>query len=83
MIFNKVVVATMIMLAAAASVDKVVAVSASVPQRKVSKNSKKNPPPTLTPEEAYDPNDPTTAPVDPIYTKFPTPGLVCLKVSLP
>ena len=59
MIFNKAVVATMIMLAAAASVNKVVAVSASVPQRKVSKNSKKNPPP-LTPEESCEQNSDIT-----------------------
>ena len=74
MIFNKAVVATMIMLAAAASVDKV-AVSAALrrlflksgkngavlmgPLKKNSKNSKKNPPP-LTPEESCEQNSDIT-----------------------
>ena len=65
MIFNKAVVATMIMLAAAVSVDFDKVVSAAVQQRKVAKGSKKNPILIPPPEPTDAPTGaPTDAPTD-------------------
>ena len=73
MIFNKAVVAAMIMLAAAASVDKV-AVSAAKKYPK--KNPKKNPPteaPTEAPTDAPTTDTPSEAPTDAPHRCSQTP----------